>query len=189
MSARTASESDTGSAPPGSWTYAMRMPSPIPAQTGTTWLWSEQQTTGMPSRPRTSCVGLLGVRHGVLKRRVRELHHVRAVLGAEVQPTREIHVEDVEPAGAEPEFPRLDVDDHLVAFLHRPGEAGVGDARRTVDLAADELRQPLDDRRHAPSPKRERHRAARATRRPWPRGRPRRCARRGCGSRPSRSRA
>src|ERR671934_237083 len=37
-SARTASESDTGGAPPESWTYATRAEPPMPAQTGTSWL-------------------------------------------------------------------------------------------------------------------------------------------------------
>src|SRR5262245_57051510 len=49
LNARTVSERDTGSAPPASWRYATRTPAPIPAQTGVTWLCSEQQTTGMPS--------------------------------------------------------------------------------------------------------------------------------------------
>ena len=79
FSARTASESETGSAPPGSWTYATRAPSPIPAHTGATWLWSEQQTTGMPVERLRELARLLRVRHRGLERRVRQLHHVRAL--------------------------------------------------------------------------------------------------------------
>ena len=49
------SESATESAPPGTCTYATRSPSPSPAQTGATWLCSEQQTTGIPPSPSASC--------------------------------------------------------------------------------------------------------------------------------------
>ena len=42
------SESETGSAPPASCTYATRAPVPMPAHTGATWLCREQQTTGIP---------------------------------------------------------------------------------------------------------------------------------------------
>ena len=41
-------------------------------------------------------VRLLGVEHRVLQRRVWQLHDVRIGLGAEVEPTREVRVEDVE---------------------------------------------------------------------------------------------
>ena len=74
---------------------------------------------------------------------------MRIGLGAEVEPAGEIHVEDVEAARAEAELARLDVHDHVVALLDRAGEPRICDARRAVHLAADELRQPLDDRRHA----------------------------------------
>src|SRR6185503_2517137 len=47
-SARTVSERETGSAPPGTWTYATLRPSPSPAAAGATWLCKEQQTTGRP---------------------------------------------------------------------------------------------------------------------------------------------
>ena len=189
FNARTASERETGSAPPGSWRYAVRIPSPIPAQTGATWLCSEQQTTGMPPRPRTSVFRLLRMPDGVLERRVRQLHHVRVGLRVEVETAREVDVQQVEAARPEAELARLDVDDDLVSLLDRACQPRVRDTRSAVDLAADELGQPLDDGRDATPSKRERHRAGRARRPPSPRRRRRRCARRGCGSRPSRSRA
>ncbi len=132
---------------------------------------------------------LLRVCDRVLERCVRQLHHVRARLRGQLETAREVHMEDVEAARAETKLPRLDVHDHVVALLDLPGHPRVRDTRLTVDLAADQLGQPLDDRRHASPPKRERHRGARGRRRPSPRRRRRRCARRACESRPWRSRA
>ena len=107
--------------------------------------------------------------------------------------------EQVEPAGqgsrgagrSRPSRARgrgLDVDDHLVALFILFRQPRVGDAWRVVDLTANEFAAA----RRRPSrglSKRERHRAARATRPPSPSRRRRRCARRGCGSLPSRLRA
>src|SRR4029079_12003065 len=45
---RTVSESERGSAPPASCTYATRAPIPIPAHTGANSLWREQHTRGIP---------------------------------------------------------------------------------------------------------------------------------------------
>ena len=61
---------------------------------------------------------------------------MRARLGGQVEAAREVGVEDVEAARAEPELARLDVDEHVVAQLDRPGQPRVGDARHAVDLAA-----------------------------------------------------
>ena len=61
-STRNVSESETGSAPPGTWTYATRSPASA-AHTGATWLCSEQQTTGIPSSDSAQPVVLLGVAH------------------------------------------------------------------------------------------------------------------------------
>ena len=100
------SESETGSAPPASWTYATRSPSSA-AQTGATWLCSEQQTTGMPAEVLGELARLLDVHARVLHRRVRQHHHVRALLGRQLEPARQIRVEHVETAGAELELARL----------------------------------------------------------------------------------
>ena len=54
FSARSVSDSRSGSAPPATWTYATRVPASA-AQTGATWLCNEQQTTGRP--PSTSATG------------------------------------------------------------------------------------------------------------------------------------
>src|SRR4029453_13172879 len=70
FSSRTASDSETDSAPPGTCTYATRRPASA-AQTGASWLWSEQHTTGTPpsvsaSSPDSSacthaaCAGVYG---------------------------------------------------------------------------------------------------------------------------------
>src|SRR5215211_2175125 len=59
--ARTVSESPSESAPPSSWTYATRTPSPRPAHAAASWLWREQHTTGIPpssaarSAPSSAC--------------------------------------------------------------------------------------------------------------------------------------
>ena len=58
-------------------------------------------------------------------------------------------MEQVEAARAQLELARLDVDDDLVSLLDRARQPRVRDARLAVDLAADELGQPLDDGRHA----------------------------------------
>ena len=96
FSARTASDSETGSAPPGTCTYATRTPSPMPAHTGASWLWSEQQTTGIPPSDSASVAVLLAVADGGLERRVRQLHHVRARLDGRLESARQVRVQDVE---------------------------------------------------------------------------------------------
>ena len=48
LSVRTVSESETGSAPPASWTYATRRPARA-AQAGASWLWRPRHTTGTSS--------------------------------------------------------------------------------------------------------------------------------------------
>ena len=68
-----------------------------------------------------------------------------AGLRLEAEPARQVRVEHVEAARAQPELARLRVDEHLVAQRHGAGEARVGDARVAVDLEADEARVPLAD--------------------------------------------
>ena len=92
------SERETGSAPPGTWTYATLRPSPSPAAAGATWLWREQQTTAHACQRLELDAVLLRVPNGVLEGRVRELHDVRAWLPFEVEAAREVRVEDVEAA-------------------------------------------------------------------------------------------
>ena len=108
---------------------------------------------------------LLTVPPRELERRVRQLHHVRTVLDAEVEATRQVDVQHVEPARTELELPRLDVHDDVVAHLDRPGQARIGDARRAVDLEPDETVVLLENRGDAPASKaqhRARRRSARA---------------------------
>ena len=83
---------------------------------------------------------LLPVRHGVLQRRVRQRHHVRARFRLELEPAREVHVQDVEAAAAELELSRLHVHDDVVADLDRPRHARIRDAGDAVDLEPHELR-------------------------------------------------
>ncbi len=133
---------------------------------------------------------LLRVAHGRLQRRVRQLHHVGARLGRQLEPARQIGVQDVEAARAEPELTRLHVHEHLVAERNRPGQARIRDARRAVDLAPHEPFHALDDRRDAAAAEAKRHRARRraapASRRPSRRDRRPRSARSRCGCRSSR---
>ena len=108
---------------------------------------------------------LLTVTPRELERRVRQLHHVRVVLGAEVETARQVDVQHVEPAGTELELPRLDVHDDVVADLDRPRQARIRDARRAVDLEPDETVVLLENRGDAPASKaqhRARRRSARA---------------------------
>jgi hypothetical protein len=91
---------------------------------------------------------LLHVADGGLERRVREGHDVRVLRTACVEPSRQVRVEDVEPAGPELQLARLHVHEHLVAELHRPRQPRVRDRRMAVDLEADEtvvlVRDPRD---------------------------------------------
>ena len=141
------SESATGSAPPGSWTYATARSRPSAAHTGASWLWSEQQTTGSPpSESGVRLAGfLLGMDDRMLERRVRELHHVRACLRGQLEPAREVRVEDVEAAGSELEVEGLDVHEHVVPERNRPRQLRIGDARPPVDLEPDEAVVSLPD--------------------------------------------
>ena len=61
LSARTASESETGSAPPGKLHVRDAHARPSAAHTGASWLCSEQQTTGMPVERLRERAVLLGV--------------------------------------------------------------------------------------------------------------------------------
>ena len=81
--------------------------------------------------------------------------------GREVEPARQVRVQDVEAARAESERARLHVDEHVVAEGDRAGDTRVRDARRTVHLATHEPLVALDDGGNGTAPKRERHRAAR----------------------------
>ncbi len=127
------------------------------AATGTSWLCSVQTTTGMPSSASGSSPLLLRESRRRLQRRVGQRHDVRPGLRVEAEPAREVGVEDVEAARAEPELARLDVDEHLVAERDGAGQARVGDAGLTVDLAADEPLMPLEHGRDGSPPQPERH--------------------------------
>ena len=109
---------------------------------------------------------VLRMPRGKLQRRVGKLHHVRALVGCELEATREIHVQDVEPARAESEPARLDVDHHLVTDGDGAGQQRVGDTRSAVDL---DPRKPLltfDDRGHAAAAEAKGHARARCRRAP-----------------------
>ena len=193
LSARTVSESETGSAPPATWTYATRTPASA-AHTGATWLCSVQQTTGMPvERVRRARPSSSTAPECELPGRVRERHHVRAFLGREPQPARQVRVEDVEPARPELEHARLLVDEHLVA-RPRPRRSAAGTRRTAIPSTSSRTSRSSRsrDRRDRAAPKAERHlgprRPGRASRRPSRPDRRRRCAPRRCGSPPSRSR-
>ena len=108
-------------------------------------------------RPRLGV--LLDMASRVLERRVRELHHVCARGARKPEPAGEVRVEHVEAAGAELELARLHVHEHVVAERDGAGQARIRDARRAVDLTADEPFVALEDRRDRPAPKRQRHRA------------------------------
>ena len=69
----------------------------------------------------------------------------------------EVGVQDVEPARAEAELPRLDVDEHLVALLDRPRQPQVRDARRARRPRAARSPQAARARPSPAAPKRERH--------------------------------
>jgi hypothetical protein len=105
---------------------------------------------------------LLPVPDGVLERRVRQRHHMRARLRHEPEPPGQVQVQHVEAAAPELELPRLHVHDDVITDLDRSRHAGIRDTRRAVNLEPDELRMTLDDRADDASPKRERHRPARA---------------------------
>jgi hypothetical protein len=70
---------------------------------------------------------------------------VRSGSRGEVEPAREVGVEDVEAAGAEAKLARLDVDEHVVPERDGAGEPRVGDAWRPVHLDPREAGVALDD--------------------------------------------
>ncbi len=130
----------------------MRFPGPSPAQAGTTWLCSVQPTTGSPASVPRKLGVLLGVTHGRLERRVRQLHDVGSGIRRQLEPTGEVRVQDVEAAGAEAEVERLGVHDDLVAQRDGAREPRIGDAGAPVHLEAREAGVALVHRRHAPTP-------------------------------------
>jgi hypothetical protein len=97
---------------------------------------------------------LLDRLHRVLKRRVVELHDMRATR-ARVGKAAEIRMDDVEAAAAETEVLCLGVDHHLVPGLHRPGQVGIRDRRALLAVLEPDA-QPHDSavaglhRRHGP---------------------------------------
>ena len=103
------------------------------------------------------------MQHGMLDRRVRELHDVRALGALQLEAAGEVRVEDVESARTEAELAGLDVGEHVVAERDGPGERRIRDAGVPVDLEPDEAVVALGDRRHPPSTQHERHYASRAT--------------------------
>ncbi len=74
----------------------------------------------------------------VLKARVVELHHVRPLAAAGGEPAREVDVDDVKAARAEPEIERLHVDDDLIAHLGGADERDIGDRRARAPLELDD---------------------------------------------------
>ena len=94
---------------------------------------------------------------GVLERGVVELDHVlvpgRSTAG---EPSSQVDVHDVEPAGAQPEVEGLGVDDHLVAFAHLPDQRAVRPRGALLALHVDRQRVGRD---HHP-PAKLQHRAA-----------------------------
>ena len=188
---RTVSESETGSAPPGELDVGDAQPAERRADRRELAV-QRAADDRQPAQLRVRLARLLDVEPRVLQRRVRQHHHVRALLGRELEAARQVRVEDVEPARAELELARLDVDEHLVVELDRAGQRRVGDAGDAVHLQPDELLVALMDRRDLPAAQAKRHRPRRrpapASHRPSRAGRRRRSARRACGCRSSRSR-
>ena len=138
-------------------------------------------------RASRQLVRLLLATDRYLAGRVRQRHHVGALLRREPEPARQVRVEDVEAARAELEQPRLLVHEHVVPHLDLARQPRIGDAGDPVHLEPDEPGQRFDDRGDGSASKPERHRPAPASPRPSRRGRPPRCARRRCGSPSSRS--
>jgi hypothetical protein len=92
------------------------------------------------------------VANRVLERRIRELHDVRAGLPVEIEPAREVRVEKVEPARAEPELDGLHVHEHVVSERDRARQSRIGHARPAVDLQSHEPLVPLRHRRDGAAP-------------------------------------
>ena len=187
FSARTVSDSATGSAPPASWTYATRRPARAPrrraragcgassrrpaARSATRRLAAPPPRAARP--PAAACTAASSrARRAPPRARARASGSGRA---RRIRPSR---ARARAPGRSRPRRRRA-----------RPARsAGVRDARDAVDLEAHEPLVPLEHRGDRAAPKRQRHRRARASRRPSARGRRARCARRACGCRSSRSR-
>src|SRR5262249_36000781 len=75
----------------------------------------------------------------------------------EVHPARQVEVQDVEAARAQPELAPLDVDDDVVAQRDGPGQSRIGDAWVPVHLDAGQTLVPLDDGGDAAAPQANRH--------------------------------
>ena len=150
------SDSDTGSAPPASWTYDHPAAIERSAHRGQLAVQAEADD-GHVVHPLPRSSLLLGETHRMLPRRVGMHHDVRVVLRRQAQTPREVRVEDVEPARAKLELGRLCVDEHDVPFLHRACEARVRDARRAVDLEPRQPFEPFADGRHRPPAEAQRH--------------------------------
>ncbi len=167
FSARTESDNETGSAPPGSCTYA------TPNATADSGHGRSHLRVQRAADDRHPLQGLrqpavlLDEPHRGLERRVRKRHHVRVRLDLQPEPPRQVRVEHVEPARTELELTRLDVDDHLVPHLDRAGQARVRDARLAVDLDPREPLDLLDDGGDGAAPQAKRH-SSRARRRRAP---------------------
>ena len=100
----------------------------------------------MPSSVSASVAVLLDVPHGRWSGVYGSFITCAPGSAARLEPARQVRVEDVEAAGAEPELARLDVDDHLVAEL-RPARSAA-DRRRTArrrPRAATSPSSSLDD--------------------------------------------
>ena len=85
-----------------------------------------------PAKAFRELAVLLPVPLRPLQRRVRQLHHVRALLRGQAEPAREVRVQDVEPAGAEPELARLDVHEHFVVDFDGARQPRVGNTGGSV---------------------------------------------------------
>ena len=89
---------------------------------------------GHPVQALGKLAVLLDESHRRLNGRVRKRHHVRVRRGLQTEPAREIRVQDVESARAEPELARLNVHEHVVSDLDRARQPRIRDARLAVDL-------------------------------------------------------
>ena len=85
---------------------------------------------------------------------------MRARFGRETEPARQVRVEDVEAARAEPESARLLVHEDVVTELDLSRQPRIRDAGDPIDLEPDETLVTLADRGYQAAPKPERHRPA-----------------------------
>ena len=121
---------------------------PSPAQTGATWLCSEQQTTGIPPRaarrarppPRraraATCSGVYG-------------SFITCAPGSagSSRPRVRFAYRTSKPPEPSPSSRACDVDEHLVPSSTGPVSARVGDAGRAVDLEPRETLEAFEHRR------------------------------------------